>query len=162
MQTARARSWLKIPIAGVLLLSSGCATVRPEQRAILADPLTGGERLDPRAFDRGLEGEVEVAERLPGRQTREAQRSLQPSFLAAIELGVEEPVNDLVGGDVVLDGIADQGFKLLGGVHETEALEPLASRIEIDGRGEGIVLILNTSYPLQRTANLMLRKALAA
>ena len=38
----------------------------------------------------------------------------------------------------------------------------LEHAVEIEGRGEGIVLIFNTSYPLQRTANLMLRKALDA
>jgi hypothetical protein len=38
----------------------------------------------------------------------------------------------------------------------------LEHAVEIDDRGERIVLIFNTSYPLQRTANLMLRKALAA
>jgi hypothetical protein len=38
----------------------------------------------------------------------------------------------------------------------------LEHAVEIEDRGEGIVLIFNSSYPLQRTANLMLRKALAA
>ena len=38
----------------------------------------------------------------------------------------------------------------------------LEHAVEIEERGEGIVLIFNSSYPLQRTANLMLRKALAA
>jgi hypothetical protein len=38
----------------------------------------------------------------------------------------------------------------------------LEHAVEIEDRGEGIVLIFNASYPLQRTANLMLRKALAA
>jgi hypothetical protein len=34
----------------------------------------------------------------------------------------------------------------------------LEHAIEIEDRGEGTVLIFNTSYPLQRTANWMLRK----
>jgi len=38
----------------------------------------------------------------------------------------------------------------------------LEHAVEIEERGEGIVLIFNASYPLQRTANLMLRKAVAA
>jgi hypothetical protein len=38
----------------------------------------------------------------------------------------------------------------------------LEHAIEIEDRGEGIVLIFNSTYPLQRTANQMLRKALAA
>ena len=38
----------------------------------------------------------------------------------------------------------------------------LEHAIEIEDRGEGIVLIFNSTYPLQRTANRMLRKALAA
>lgn len=38
----------------------------------------------------------------------------------------------------------------------------LEHAVEIESRGEGIVLIFNASYPLQRTANRMLRKALAA
>ncbi len=38
----------------------------------------------------------------------------------------------------------------------------LEHAVEIGERGEGIMLIFNASYPLQRTANLMLRKAVAA
>ncbi len=38
----------------------------------------------------------------------------------------------------------------------------LEHAVEIEERCEGIVLIFNASYPLQRTANLMLRKAVAA
>ena len=38
----------------------------------------------------------------------------------------------------------------------------LEHAVEIEERCEGIVLIFNSSYPLQRTANLMLRKALSA
>jgi len=38
----------------------------------------------------------------------------------------------------------------------------LEHAVEIEERGEGVVLILNASYPLQRTANLMLRKAVSA
>jgi hypothetical protein len=38
----------------------------------------------------------------------------------------------------------------------------LEHAVAIEVRGEGIVLIFNSGYPLQRTANLMLRKALAA
>ena len=38
----------------------------------------------------------------------------------------------------------------------------LEQAVEIECRGEGTVLIFNSSYPLQRTANLMLRRVLAA
>jgi hypothetical protein len=38
----------------------------------------------------------------------------------------------------------------------------LEQAVEIEQRGEGIVLTFNASYPLQRTADLMLRKAVAA
>jgi hypothetical protein len=38
----------------------------------------------------------------------------------------------------------------------------LEHAVAIESRGEGIVLIFNASYPQQRTASLMLRKALAA
>ena len=38
----------------------------------------------------------------------------------------------------------------------------LEHAVEIEERGEGVVLIFNANYPLQRTANLMLRKAVAA
>ena len=38
----------------------------------------------------------------------------------------------------------------------------LEHAVEIERRGEEIVLVFNSGYPLQRTANLMLRKALAA
>jgi len=73
-----------------------------QQRLALADPGTGGERLDPAALDARLEAEVEGAEGLAGREPREPQRGPDAAFFAGVQLEVEQLVEEAVRRQRVL------------------------------------------------------------
>ena len=106
-----------------------------QQQALpLPDPRAGGERLDAAPLDARLEGKVEIAKGLPGRQPREAQRRAHAPLVARRQLGLEQPVEKPVrrirllrrGGDVLVEPV--------GRVEQAEPREPLARAIEIDLR----------------------------
>ena len=67
-----------------------------QERAVLADPLAGRQRLDAAALERRLEGEVEVGQRLSGRQPREHERGPHPPLVALAQLVLEQPVEEAV------------------------------------------------------------------
>ena len=99
-----------------------------------AEPGAGGEGVDAGAFDRGLEGEVEVAERETGRQSGEAEAGADAAFVAELEFRIEQLIEEGAGADLVLDGVRDEVAQALGGVRETEALQARLGGVEIDLR----------------------------
>ncbi len=50
-----------------------------QQALFLANPGTGPQGFDPAALYAGLEAEIEVSQRLPGRESRKLERSLDAS-----------------------------------------------------------------------------------
>jgi len=78
-----------------------------QQRALLADPLTGRQRLDATAFHRGLEAEVEVGDRLARGQSAEDQGGADATLLAVPEFLLEQSIEEAVGRGVALDRFGD-------------------------------------------------------
>jgi hypothetical protein len=83
---------------------------RPLQQKHLgaADPTAGSEGFDPGTLDGRLEGEVEVLQRLPGRDFRHLEHGLDPPLLPACQLGVEQAVEKHMGGHRDLSGATPQ------------------------------------------------------
>lgn len=101
-------------------------------------PRAGCQRLDAGPLHRGLEGEVEVPERLPGRQPRELERGAHAALLARRMLIVEQPVEEAVVGKLALGGFRETRGQALGGVGECQTLKPRDGGIELDlGPGLG-------------------------
>jgi hypothetical protein len=97
-----------------------------------AHPGAGGERFDARALDRRLEGEIEVGECLPGRETREPQCRLHPARFPPRALGAEQRLEELVRGDGFAHRLGEQRVELFGGMDATELDQLLAGTIDIE------------------------------
>src|SRR6185369_11157060 len=78
-----------------------------EQGLGVADPAAGGEQVDLAALDRGLEGEVELRQRLSGGKARQAQSRLHAPGLSHADLGFEKGVEGVVRAGVFLDGLGE-------------------------------------------------------
>ena len=120
-----------------------------ETRLGVADPGAGGQRLDARARDRRLEGEVEVLQRLAGGEVwpveglaggelRGLQHRRDPPLLPAGSLRAQEPVEKDMGGPLGAHGVSQQALQRIDGVTEAERREFLARRVDVElhaGRG---------------------------
>jgi hypothetical protein len=98
----------------------------------VAHPGAGGQRVDVRALDRRLEGEVEVLERLAERQVGDLERGLHPPLLAAGELGGQQLVEEGVRRDLGTDRLAEQLPEPLGGIAAAEREQPLARGVDVE------------------------------
>jgi hypothetical protein len=105
-----------------------------EDRLAVAHPGAGGERVDARALDRRLEGEIEGLERLADRQVRDLERGLHPPLLPAGQLRREQPVEEGVRRDLAAHRLAQQGPELLGGVAAAERQQPVPGRVDVEPR----------------------------
>ena len=101
---------------------------------MLADPGAGGQRLDAALLDRGLEGEVEIAQRLAHGQAGEPQRGLDAPQLALGGLGGEQPIEEAVRRQILLDRLLQELGQPLGGVPQADLLELGTGRVEVDLR----------------------------
>jgi len=97
-----------------------------------ADVGAGGQRVDAGALHGGLEGEVEVGQREAGRQAGQPKRGAHATRFAALVLGVEHLVEEGVGRDGLLDGLAEHRFELVGGVGQAQRDEPLAGVVDVE------------------------------
>ncbi len=77
-----------------------------QQRLAVADPLTGRQHLDARAFDRWLEGEVEGRQRRSQRQARELEAGADAALLATVALDAEQAAQEVRRVEVVLHCVA--------------------------------------------------------
>ena len=96
-----------------------------------AQPGAGGQGLDARALDGGLEGEVEVAERLAGGQAGELERGADAPLLAFGELVGQQAIQEGVRGQLLAVGLGQPLGQVLCGVHEACAPKLLGGGIEI-------------------------------
>src|SRR5271165_1076216 len=74
---------------------------RSEEDHVLAalDEAELVQALDLLALDRGLEGKVELLDRLDRRQARGSHGGLQPSVIAQVDLRPKEALERFAGGD---------------------------------------------------------------
>src|SRR5262249_62062646 len=105
-----------------------------EQRAVLADPVAGGERLDAPPLEGGLEREVEVRQGLARGQRREYERGPPPTLVAGTPLLLEQPVQEPMRRRLLGDRLAEPGRELLAGVHEAKLHQALARDVDVHGR----------------------------
>ncbi len=111
-------------------------TRRPldQDRLRRANPSTGGQRVDARALDRGLEGKVEVLQRLAGRQVGQPQRGLHPSRLTAGQLRLKQQIEEGMRRDLLAHGIAQHLIEVLGGMGTAQNQETLARGVDVELR----------------------------
>ena len=98
----------------------------------VAYPGAGGERLDTAALDGGLERVVEVRQGLSRRQARQLQRGAYAACLTPTEFGLEQLLEELMGGDRLFDGIAQQRIELLSSMRTAERGELIARPINVE------------------------------
>jgi hypothetical protein len=107
---------------------------RPEEHDILAslDEAQRVEALELVAFDARLEAEVEVRERLHGRESRGPHGGLQPPLIAQRDVAAEERTHRLPGGELAAVGPAQdvvEGFEGAGHLEIGElGAQPIAER----------------------------------
>src|SRR5438093_7138232 len=101
---------------------------------VLAEPLVGGERLDPAPFQCRLEGEVEVAQRLSAWKARQHERRAYATLVARAQFVFEHPVEEAVRRRLLGHRLGQPGRQLLGGVQQAELRQPLARDVEIHRR----------------------------
>src|SRR4051794_32348920 len=111
-----------------------CSTARIQHRFRRADPSTGGQRVDARALDGRLESEVEVLQRLAGRQVGQLQRGLHPPRLAAGQLRLEQDVEEGMRCDLLAHGVTQHLVEMIGGMGTTQSHKPLAGGINVELR----------------------------
>jgi len=117
---------------------TSCAR-RPLQqdRLAVAHPGAGRKRVDARALDRRLEGEVEILQRLPDRQVGDLERGLHPPFLAPGQLRCKQPVEKRVRRDLAAHRLTQQMIELLGRIAAAERQQPLPGGVHIEPRLHG-------------------------
>ena len=80
----------------------------------------------------GWEGEGEARQGLSGGKSGEPKRGLDPSFLALVELDVQEPVEERVLGQLRLGAVGVAIGQVLGAVAEPQARQSLDGGVEVD------------------------------
>jgi hypothetical protein len=100
----------------------------------VAHPSTGGQRVDSRTLDRGLEGEVEILEGLANWQIGQSKRRLHPPCLAAGEFGLQQRLQKSVRGHLGAHRFAQDMVELLGRIAAAKRHKPLSGRIDIELR----------------------------
>ena len=92
----------------------------------------GGQGIDARALDRGLEREVEVGQRLAVGQARQPQCGAHAPSFARLVLGLEQRIDHGVGRMAFLDRFAEQRLELVGRVRQAQAEQALAGAVDIE------------------------------
>ena len=96
--------------------------------------------VDLLALDRGLEAEVEVGKGLHGRQPGGTHGGLEPAVVAQIDLGGEELLDRLGGGEAASVDAGEDGVEGLERTGELEVGElgadPVAAAWPLGGRHE--------------------------
>jgi hypothetical protein len=103
----------------------------------VADPGAGGERLDARSLDRGLEGEVEVLQRLAGGDLRGLEHRPDAPLFPAGSLRVQQPVQEDMGRHLGAHRFGQQAFQGVHRVAEAERGELLPRRVDVELHARG-------------------------
>jgi hypothetical protein len=118
---------------GAVRLPDPGRSLQQEARS-LAEPRASGERLDAAPLDARLEGEVEVAEGLAGREPGELEGRPYPSLVAGGELGREQAGEEAMRRRGLLRRRRDVLAEALGGMEQPASREALARPVEVDLR----------------------------
>lgn len=115
--------------------------------------------VDLLALDGGLEAEVEVGQGLHGREPRGAHGGLEPAVVARVDLGGEELLDRLGGGDAAAVDAGEDGVGGFEGAGELEVGElgpdPVAAARPLGGRHE--TPAARRSYSASGRCSIMIR-----
>src|SRR3954451_23765833 len=99
-----------------------------------APPRTGGQRVNPRALNRRLEGKVEVLQGLAGRQVGQLQRRLHPPRLAAGQLRLKQDVEESMRRDLLAHSVTQHLVEMIGGMGTAQSHKPLTGGVNVELR----------------------------
>ena len=102
---------------------SDAGRTEDQERLLLLDPPAGRQCLDPASLDRRLKREVEIADRLAGRKSRESKRPADAPLLAPRLLRLEQRLQEVRRALLVLDGLGEQAGERLGGKAQPQGLQ---------------------------------------